>query len=173
MPDDLTSPRETYPSVPQHSLVAGFRAGLDPAIVSNPHVLDFYRFWQSRCDGRAMPSRADMDPILMARFLPSLILLRVFRDPLDFEYRIIGEDIISFLGNMTHQRVRQSVLFPVTGTAYANYCFVAEQQRPQFFEGLADTAFKRDRKYTMSRVHCPLAEPGGAVDYIVSCVVFL
>ncbi len=152
---------------------AGFRVGPEPAIVSNALVLDFFAFWQSRHHDGRMPSRADMDPILMARFLSNLILLRVLPQPLDFEYRIIGEDIICFLGNMTRQRVRQSVLFPATGTAYANYCYVVQQCRPQFFEGLADTAFKRDRKYVMSRVHCPLSSDGERVDHIISCVVFL
>jgi hypothetical protein len=114
-----------------------------------------------------------MDPVEMRAFLPNLILTAVLRDPLDFEYRIIGDAVVARLGNITGRRVRDTALINVTSSAYDNYCAVALSKQPQFLEGHASTAFSQSRTYLMSRVHCPLSSNGASVDYIISCVSFL
>ena len=43
----------------------------------------------------------------MGAFLANIALTEVFYDPLDFKYRIIGEELISRLGNLTGKRVRE------------------------------------------------------------------
>jgi hypothetical protein len=154
-------------------VASGFRVGFAPDIVSSPKVLAFYEFWRSRCRGDAIPAKPDMDPVEMGPFLANLVLSEVLYAPLDFKYRIIGEEIISRLGNMTGRRVREMALINVTSSAYQNYCAVVEARRPQFLEGEAVTAFKKDRPYLMSRVHCPLSSDGQTVDFIISCLTFL
>ncbi len=149
------------------------RIGTDPAILSNQHVLDFYHLWQNRCRDGHIPSRADMDPLLMGRFLSTILVSRVYYDPLDFEYRIIGEEVIALLGNLTGKRVRSAAMINLAGSAFANYTFVVEHKVPQFLEGPASPAFRKERRYVMSRVHCPLSADGEVVDHIISCVAFL
>jgi hypothetical protein len=149
------------------------RVGASPDIVSSEKVRSFHHFWLSRCRGGRLPAKSDMDPVEMAPFLSSLVLLRLHRDPLDFEYRVIGEDIVSRLGNMTGRRVRDAALVNVKGSAYQNYCAVVAQRAPQFLEGTAITAFRADRPFLISRVHCPLATDGETVDHIISCMTFL
>ncbi len=149
------------------------RLGASPEIVSSEKVLDFYRFWLARCRDGRLPAKSDMDPVEMAPFLSSLVLLKLHRDPLDFEYRVIGENIISRLGNMTGRRVRDAALVNLSGSAYRNYCAVVEQRAPQFLEGTAITAFRSDRAFLVSRVHCPLAADGETIDHIISCMTFL
>lgn len=149
------------------------RTGTDPAIVSNPKIKAFHAYWRSRCRDGRLPAREDMDPLDMAPYLANTILLRVHRNPLDFEYRIIGENIIAQLGNLKGQRVKAAALINLSSSAYVNYATVAESGQPQFLEGTATTAFRKDRTYVMSRVHCPLAADGRQVDHIITCVFFL
>jgi hypothetical protein len=151
------------------------RTSTSPDIITSEKVLGFHDFWRSRGrGGGALPTRADMDPTAMPGFLSGIILTKVHRDPLDFEYRIIGEEVIARLGNLAGRRVRQAALINVTSSAYQSYCAAVETRLPQFLEGMTVTALKPDRPYRMSRVHCPLASPDGtAVDYVISYVSFL
>jgi len=150
----------------------GFRVGASPDLVSSNLVKRFYEFWRSRCRGGALPSKANMDPLDMAPFLANIVLTEVLHDPLDFRYRVIGEEVISRTGNMTGKRVREMALSNISGSAYQNYCTVATSREPQFLEGEAITASKPGRPYLMSRVHCPLSSDGKTVDFIISCITF-
>jgi hypothetical protein len=38
-----------------------------------------FAYWQSRCEGRAMPTRADLDPVAMKTFTPHVGLVEVRR----------------------------------------------------------------------------------------------
>jgi hypothetical protein len=152
---------------------AKLRVGDSPDIIrTSTKVLQFYEFWRSRCKAEALPKKSDMDPVDMGPFLANIVLTEVSYDPLDFKYRIIGEELISRLGNLTGKRVREMALINVSSSAYQNYCAVAETKRAQFLEGEAVTASKKDRPYLMSRVHCPLSSDGQIVDYIISCLTF-
>jgi PAS domain len=152
---------------------AGPRIGTSPDIVTSARVLTFYEFWLARCRNGRLPKKADMDPVAMKTFLSGIVLTKVHRDPLDFEYRIIGDEVIARLGNMTGKRVRGGVLINLSNAAYQNYCAVVESKVQQFLEGTAITAFRKDRPHTFSRVHCPLSDDGETVDYIISYVTFL
>lgn|GEM_PF-5227682 len=169
----MTDSDSRFTANPPAGLPGEARFGTDPAILTNQHVLDFYHLWHSRCRDGRIPSRAGMDPLLMGRFLSTILVTRVHYDPLDFEYRIIGEEVIALLGNLTGKRVRSAAMINVAGSAFANYAFVVEHKVPQFLEGPASPAFRKDRRYVMSRVHCPLSADGEAVDHIISCVAFL
>lgn len=49
--------------------------------------------WEKIRGARAMPSRADLDPIDIPRLLPFTILVDVLHDPLDFRYRLLGTEL--------------------------------------------------------------------------------
>jgi hypothetical protein len=164
--------------VPVHAGAVGAgaeraRIAATPEIVSNALVRGFHEFWLARCRDGRLPAKRDMDPVEMRAFLPHLVLTEVLRDPLDFQYRIIGDAVAVRLGNNTGRRVRETALINLTSSAYDNYCAVALSRQPQFLEGRAPTAFSQNRTYLMSRVHCPLSFDGAAVDHIISCMSFL
>ncbi len=56
-------------------------------------------YWIKIRGTRAMPSRADLDPLDIRQILPHVVLLDVASDPLDFRYRLIGTKIVSQLNN--------------------------------------------------------------------------
>lgn len=100
------------------------------------------------------------------------MLLQVTYDPLDFEYRIIGDDIVNRLGNVKGLRARDAALLDVDSSAYRNYCAVVEAGKPQFMAGWASIPFRPNEPCLLSRVHRPLAADGETIDHILSCVSF-
>lgn len=123
---------------------AAFRVGDSPDIIrTSTKVLQFYEFWRSRGKGGMLPRKSDMDPVDMGPFLANIVLTEVSYEPLDFKYRIIGEELISRLGNLTGKRVREMALINVSSSAYQNYCAVAETKRAQFSRAMPSRRRRR------------------------------
>src|SRR5471032_3086065 len=78
--------------------------GSDPAIVSDKRVLEFYRYWLARRGERRFPRRADIEPTDTPHPLSGVMLLDVHYEPLDFEYRLTGDAIVSRLGSLKGKR---------------------------------------------------------------------
>jgi hypothetical protein len=161
--------RRSYAAPPP----ASPRFGADPAIATDPGVQEFYRYWLGLRRGRRYPSRRDIDPGAIPHLLPNVLLLDVHREPLDFEYRLIGDEIATRLGAQRGRRVREACLINVSSSAYRNYCIVVETGMPQFLEGPASAACLDGRHVVVSRVHCPLSSDGESIDKIFSYVAFL
>jgi hypothetical protein len=152
---------------------ADARVGEDPAIVTNAQVQEFHRYWLTRRGDRRFPARSDIQPTDIPHLLAGIVLLDVHYEPLDFEYRLIGDTIVTRLGSLKGKRVREAALINVSSSAYKNYCRVIETGVPQFLEGIAVSAYRRGRPALMSRVHCPLSSDGETIDKIVSYLAFL
>jgi hypothetical protein len=147
--------------------------GSDPAIVSDKRVLEFYRYWLARRGERRFPRRADIEPTDIPHLLSGVMLLDVHYEPLDFEYRLTGDAIVSRLGSLKGKRVREAAQVNVASTAYGNYCRMIESGVPQFLNGSAILAYRPGRPTLMSRVHCPLSTDGITIDKIISYFSFL
>jgi hypothetical protein len=120
--------------------------GSDPAIVTDKRVLEFYRYWLARRGERRFPGRADIGPTDIPHLLSGMMLPDVQCDPLDFEYRLIGDAVVSRLGSLKGQ----------AGT-----------------RGGAILAYRPGRPTLMLRVHCPLSTDGTTIDKIISYCAFL
>jgi hypothetical protein len=165
-------PRQPEEGMERMQLGRECRVGFEPEIVAAPIVQEFYAYWRKLRGDRRFPAKLDVDIADIPQLAANLMLLKVTYDPLDFEYRIIGDDIVSRLGNVKGRRVREAALLNVDASAYRNYCAVVEAGKPQFMEGWAAIPFRADEPFLLSRVHCPLAADGETIDYIVSCVAF-
>jgi hypothetical protein len=152
---------------------ADARSGEDPAIVTNARVKEFHRYWLTRRGERRLPAKSDIEPTDIPHLLSGIVLLDVHAEPLDFEYRLIGDTIVTRLGNLKGKRVREAALINVSSSAYKNYCRVIETGVPQFLEGVAVSAYREGRPVLMSRVHCPLSSDGRTIDKIISYLAFL
>src|SRR5476649_1986573 len=114
------------------------RVGGDPAIATHARVQEFYRYWLARRGHRRFPSRADIEPTDIPHLLSGIVLLDVYYEPLDFEYRLIGGDVVKRSGSVKGKRVRNAaLLYGSSSAAYKNYCWVVEAGTPQFLEGIA------------------------------------
>ncbi|HEV2551158.1 MAG TPA: PAS domain-containing protein [Stellaceae bacterium] len=63
-----------------------------PLTLRSERLRAAHAYWLSKRNGRAMPSRADIDPTEIPTLLPYIILIDVL-DPLDFRYRLIGTEV--------------------------------------------------------------------------------
>jgi hypothetical protein len=152
---------------------AAARVGADPAIVGEARVLEFHRYWLARRGERRFPARADIEPTDIPHLLVGIMLLDVHYEPLDFEYRLIGDDIARRMGSLKGKRVRAAALRNPASTAYDNYCRMIASGVPQFLKGSGIAAYRPGRQVTVSRVHCPLSTDGTVIDKIISYVAFL
>ena len=146
--------------------------GFEPDIISAAGVRRFHDYWLALRGARRFPTKAEFDITAIPSLASNLLLLNVYYDPLDFEYRIIGEDIAIRFKNLKGRRVREAVLVNVGKSAYLNYCAVVETGRPQFMEGWITLTDRGDQPCHLSRVHCPLSTDGETIDHIVSCIAF-
>lgn len=72
--------------------------------ISSPKVRAIETYWDGLKKGRAMPSRADIDPGDIPDLLSNIILIDVLRDPDNLRYRLVGTEIEA-----------HSALDPITG----------------------------------------------------------
>lgn len=59
-----------------------------------PLIQQGYSYWLSKCHGRELPKWRDIDPAEIKSLLPSIVIIHVLRDPLDFVERITGDNIL-------------------------------------------------------------------------------
>ncbi|MGQ9368420.1 PAS domain-containing protein [Azospirillum sp. ST 5-10] len=87
--------------------------------------------WERMAAGRAMPSRADLDPVDVPRLLPFTILVEVLRDPLDFRYRLLGTELDRIVaGNFKGRRFSEIPRIGRGGQIWRDHAAVVETRRP-------------------------------------------
>src|SRR3546814_15665097 len=65
----------------------------NPAQLPDTKLRRLYEYWCSRCQGGALPSRRDIDPLDIPDLLPNLFLLDVIGDAEDFVFRLAGSRV--------------------------------------------------------------------------------
>jgi hypothetical protein len=64
---------------------------LHPLPFTDARLEQAYRYWVQKAAGRAMPSRADIDPVDIPKLLPDVMLVERFPDG-RYRYRLIGTE---------------------------------------------------------------------------------
>ena len=81
-----------------------------------------HAYWERLRGARAMPARADIDPVEIRHFLPYVMLVDVLRDPLDFRCRLVGGEIERIARSSPHGRCfSQSSSFRCGSDAWSDY----------------------------------------------------
>ena len=57
-----------------------------------------HRYWEEKRRGRSMPSRADIDPLELRKYLPGIILIDVVDDARRYVYRLVGTREVAMRG---------------------------------------------------------------------------
>lgn len=98
-----------------------------------PDTLAFYQYWLGKAGTRAMPSRADLDPAEMKRWLSCIQLIDVFENPRRLIYRLVGESECALRGyNPKGRAVAEAALGQGTSDALGNYTIVIDEKRPVY-----------------------------------------
>ena len=71
---------------------------LDADISDNPRFVELRDYWNKKRGTRAMPSRADIDPLDLRSHLGSLVMIDVLPGAADFRMRLIGTSITNVYG---------------------------------------------------------------------------
>lgn len=85
------------PRVPQPDEPGLQGPGVVPATLS-PRVRQLHDYWQSKRHGRAMPARADIEPVEIKPLLPYLIIADLFADPVRVRFRLAGTKVCEAFG---------------------------------------------------------------------------
>jgi hypothetical protein len=128
-----------------------------------------FDYWRSKTAGRAMPARADIDPMEIKPLLPSMILVDVVYDSAnqpDFVYRLVGTHEVDVRGeNPTGRRVAEAYFGPSLENVLGCYRRVLDSGRP-FVD---DDYFVRDGDYFADEVNIflPLSNDGTRINMIL------
>ena len=72
---------------------------LDEPMGLSEELRPLYLYWVAARGEKLMPSRADIDPVMIPpQLLPHIVLLDVLRSPGRFRYRVMGTAITAMLG---------------------------------------------------------------------------
>jgi hypothetical protein len=80
------------------SRISNVGSEIDPPKLANPTLAFLRSYWESKRHGRAMPSRADIDPLEMKEHLGWIILADVLADYADFRFRLVGTRVTDYFG---------------------------------------------------------------------------
>jgi hypothetical protein len=129
-----------------------------------------YAYWQRKRGARAMPSRADIEPMEMAPLLQHLMLVDVEEGP-RFRYRLFGTAVVAAFGmDPTGQYVDAVMQGAYKEFLLGLYRDVVALRRPVYSTSVYGT--QRDAAMWTERLMLPLSTNGETVDKVLAVQVF-
>lgn len=136
-----------------------------PSAAARAHE-ELFAYWCSLREGARLPSRRDIDPGGMKRLLPTVSLIDVSHDPLEFRMRLAGTGLYGVYGReITGKRLSE-----VYNQAACDYWRVelgkvAAEGRPA--AGMHSLAWRGASHLSILWLRLPLASDGRRVDMIL------
>jgi hypothetical protein len=127
---------------------------------------ELYSYWASSREGSRLPARGDIHPRHFKRLLPTVSLIEVERDPLDFRVRLAGTGLYGVYG----REITGRSFSEIYNTAAAEYwraelSKVALERRPNV--GVHNLAWRGAGHLSILWLRLPLATDGRDVDMIL------
>ncbi|WP_085900013.1 PAS domain-containing protein [Kiloniella majae] len=99
--------------------------------VEASHLVELLDYWEALPRVKELPARADIDPQAIPALLPYCELIDVHRNPLDFEYRLIGT-LIDEIATKCYTGLRLSEIPTQNPPSlmFALYERVAQEKKP-------------------------------------------
>ena len=145
----------------------------DPDFIADCHerVRAVYRYWDGKRNGRLMPSRADLDPLEIPRFLPDICLVDVVPDARKYVYRLIGTNEAAMRGrDPTGLAVGEGYFGTSAQSVFLNYDGVTESRAPRIDRDPSITSDDRFIKH--ESIFLPLSDDGEHVNMILVFTVY-
>lgn len=127
---------------------------------------EIYGYWAGLRRGARLPARRDVDPAALKRLLPTVSLIDIRRDPMDFRVRLAGTGLYSIYG----REITGRTLGEVYNAAAADYwreelSAVVQERRPGV--GVHSLALRGAGHVSILWLRLPLASNGRDVDMIL------
>lgn len=136
-----------------------------PAAAARAHE-ELFAYWASLRAGGLLPGRADIDPGRFKRHLPTVSLLDVLRDPLDYRIRLAGTGLYGVYGREITGRLLGEVYGPPAVDYWrAELDRVVAERRPSV--GAHSLAWRGASHLSILWLRLPLASNGRDVDMIM------
>ncbi|WP_193172679.1 PAS domain-containing protein [Nisaea nitritireducens] len=75
----------------------------DLSLIAEPNLRRIADYWLSRCNGRRMPGRTDIDPIDIPWALSRLFLVDYDRETEEYSYRVAGNEVEEIFSRFTEK----------------------------------------------------------------------
>lgn len=138
----------------------------------SPIVRSAFEYWRSKCRGRALPSRADIDPMEIPRVLPNISLVERDTETGRYRYRLIGSALVESLGWDATGRYLDEVYPGFENSPSKRYREqVFDLGKPSHRIGRPSLRFAKDF-FNVERLYLPLADDGQRVDMVMGIMVF-
>ena len=137
------------------------------------HLRNLFDYWVTKLRGRAMPQRADIDPVEIPALLPYVLLFDVEHAPERFRVRLVGTHVTATRGRDDTGKYLDTAHDPET------YAVLAEALRRPVVTGQPAHSnrgvyFDAARDFMdYEAIHLPLSSDGARVDMLLSGVLFL
>ncbi|MBL9034673.1 MAG: PAS domain-containing protein [Rhodospirillaceae bacterium] len=131
-------------------------------------LLRLLAYWQARCNGRAFPRRADIDPLDFAFMLDRVALTEIHEAPRRYRLRVVGswwarlvgfESTGMWIEDWPHENQRR-----ISVEAYER---LIAARRPLCTRR---DAWVDDRKLSYEIMHLPLSEDGARISMIMTAI---
>jgi len=145
----------------------------DPDFIADCHerVRALYRYWDGKRNGRLMPSRADLDPLEIPKYLPDICLVDVVSDARKYVYRLIGTNEAAMRGrDPTGMAVGEGYFGTSKESVFLNYDGVARTRAPRIDRDPSITS--DDRFIQHESIFLPLSDDGEIVNMILVFTVY-
>jgi len=136
-------------------------------------VAELHHYWRAiKPPEWRMPGRRQFDPVAVPKLLPWLRLYDVQRDPLRFRYRLIGTELVRFMGHDPTGKWVDEMFPGVVGSyEYQVLETVAGGQFKAYSRGAPIRVVSKDH-LVAERLTLPLAQDGGHVDMVIAITVY-
>lgn len=133
-------------------------------------LAQLYAYWQAKCGGRLMPSRADINPVEMQAFLPHTMLIDVITDDkndIRFRTRLIGTHVVNgFGGEFTGKYLDDIELGDQRGSLIEACLYTVRKKKPAYLAG--DLVRQSPAEFiSYQRLGVPLSTDGKNVNMIL------
>ena len=135
----------------------------------HPRIRSLYDYWASRRCGRAMPGRADLDPIDIPSLLPNVFMVDVPPSG-PMTYRVFGTALVALFGReLTGRPLGEGVLPQAVAEVLSRYGRIVAERRPFYHRS---RLFEQGNDFTeVERVILPLSTDGVQVDQLIGMTI--
>jgi hypothetical protein len=145
-----------------------------PAQFESPEIHGVYRIWAEKRGERAMPTREELLPRPLARYLRNISLVRVIPETQDYEMRIIGDAHAEAYG-WTSQGLKLSRMRPsapeMVDMLKDSYELVRTFRLPIGFRGILGRDLTQAKFDWFETLYLPLGHDG-VVDHVLNASVY-